>query len=141
MKKIIIDNHELIIAEIKLGQIKALQNFIRDMKINPDMQVEELLQNLIGRIDEFLQEIIFLDQDNAKKVNWDEVPYSTLEDIVNDFFSENVRLMKQLKNWLQIFVSQKQENQAVTISTSGQSTASSGTSPAATSSRPSTLKK
>ena len=136
MKKIKIDGHELTIAELTLGQIKGLQSFIKDLEISPEIQVAEFLQSIIGRVDEFLIEVVFRGQEEAASVAWDDVPYSQLEDIFNAFFSQNPRLIKRLRDWLTTFVSQVEASHQTITSTNGPSTPSSGTSQEATSSGP-----
>ena len=134
--QITIQEKILTIGEMKIGQLKALTSFSGSLKITKELQVAEVLESVIDRIDEFLIDVIFRDQEEASKIDWDDVPYSKLEEIVKGFFSENKNLISQLKSWLPNFVSMAAENHQTTTSTNTTSTPSSGTSQDETSSPP-----
>ena len=101
MAKYKIQDFELVMSPLKIRQIRELLKVVSSLDIGEkksleEVKAEELIDLLLSDKVKEVAQILF--GDDSQKVNWDEVEYETVEEIVKDFLSLNPGLVERLKS-------------------------------------------
>jgi hypothetical protein len=91
-------------------KIRQIRDFIKlvasldlgeDKKTLQDVKANEIIDLMLS--DKVKEAASILFGEKAKAINWDEVEYETIEEIVNDFLSLNPNLAKRLRSLFGFF--------------------------------------
>ncbi len=98
MKKYLIQGKQLEQRPLVIGQVRQLLKLLEDLELTENSRFAEMVDVLIGEKLPELMRIIF--GEAAAEVDWETVPYDTLDEVVTDFFELNPRLISRLKSLL-----------------------------------------
>lgn len=84
---------------ITIRQFRAVMEIIGEFESADIKTYEDLLANLTGgALTDFMSRVIFPNQ-QAETVDWEDVTYEVIDEVVSDFFGLNPRLKKRLNEF------------------------------------------
>ena len=84
---------------ITIRQFRAVMEIIGEFEAAEIKNYEDLLANLTGAaLTDFMSRVIFPNQ-KAETIDWEDVPFDTIDEVMADFFDLNPRLKKRLSEF------------------------------------------
>lgn len=99
-----INGQKFVLKPLVVKQLKMLTELFEDLKIDPAESNVQIINKLITEHLTKIMGIIFYGQP-WEKVDWQEVPYETIDEVVESFFVLNPRLKMRLTQLFALFTS------------------------------------
>lgn len=94
-----IAGREFKLYKVKMAQLALFSDFVKQLNLSTNTSMVDIVNNLLENEIGSFMDMIFPNQ-GAKNVDWLEVDYDTVDEVLTDFFTVNPRLKERLKGLL-----------------------------------------
>ena len=94
-----IAGRELKLYKVKMAQIALFSDFVKRLNLSTSTTMVDVVNNLLENEIGSFMDMIFPNQ-GANGIDWLEVDYDTVDEVLTDFFTVNPRLKERLKSLL-----------------------------------------
>jgi len=106
MKKYKINGKEFVQKPLTIAQVREFLKIIGDLDVNENTTYRDLINVLLeSKLSDIMGIIFHKQKEQAEKINWEEVPYDIIDEVISDFFDLNPRLISRLRSLLESFIS------------------------------------